>query len=130
MKKRGILNSKLSSAIAALGHMDTILIGDAGMPIPNGIEIIDLVLCEGVPTFQQVLNAVLDEIVVESYTIASEIKDNKELLELIREKLSTSNEEIINHVDLKKETEQVKFAIRTGEFTPYSNIILRAGVTF
>ena len=42
MKKRGILNAALSYHIAALGHKDLFLIGDAGMPIPKGIPIVDL----------------------------------------------------------------------------------------
>lgn len=37
------------------------MIGDGGMPIPKGVEIVDLALCGGVPTFKQVMDAVLDE---------------------------------------------------------------------
>lgn len=44
MKKRGIINSQIASYIAALGYMNTILIGDAGMSIPAGTPIVDLVL--------------------------------------------------------------------------------------
>ena len=73
MKKSGILNAQLIGLIAALGHKDTFMIGDAGMPIPKGVEIVDLILCGGVPTFRQVMDAVLDETVVEGYTIANEI---------------------------------------------------------
>ena len=75
MKKRGILNAQLSGLIAALGHMDTFMIGDAGMPIPKGVPIVDLALCAGVPTFAQTLDAVLDEAQVEHYTIAEEIAE-------------------------------------------------------
>ena len=42
MKKQGVLNAQLSGYIAALGHMDTFLIGDAGMPVPPGVPIVDL----------------------------------------------------------------------------------------
>ena len=68
MKKRGI--------IAGLGHKDTFMIADGGMPIPKGVEIVDLALCEGVPTFQQALDAILDEAEVEYFTIAEEIVEN------------------------------------------------------
>ena len=44
MKKRGILNAQLSYLIAALGHKDLFMIGDAGMPIPEDVEVVDLVL--------------------------------------------------------------------------------------
>ncbi len=131
MKKTGILNAQLISHIAALGHKDTFMIGDAGMPIPKGVPIVDLILCGGVPTFRQVMDAVLAETAVEGYTIAEEIKEyNPELLGYIREKLEGTEEEMISHVELKQMSAQVKFAVRTGEFTPYPNIILRAGVAF
>ena len=50
MKKRGILNAQLSYLIAALGHKDLFMIGDAGMPIPEDVEMVDLVLTAGVPS--------------------------------------------------------------------------------
>lgn len=131
MKKRGIINAQLSYLIAALGHMDTFMIGDAGMPIPDGVEIVDLALCGGVPTFVQTMDAVLEETEVEFYTIAEEIVEkNPKLLTYIQEKLPNVSSEMIPHTELKKMSANVKFAIRTGEFTPYPNIILRAGVAF
>lgn len=131
MKKTGILNAQLIGHIAALGHKDTFMIGDAGMPVPKGVPIVDLILCGGVPTFKQVMDAVLAETAVEGYTIAEEIEEyNPELLGYIREKLAGTEEEMISHVALKQMSAQVKFAVRTGEFTPYPNIILRAGVAF
>lgn len=130
-EKRGIINAQLAGLIAGLGHKDAFMIGDGGMPIPKGVEIVDLALCGGVPTFRQVMDAVLDEAEIESYTIAKEIVEkNPELLTYIREKLPEAEEEMILHTELKERSAQVKFAVRTGEFTPYPNIILRAGVAF
>ena len=131
MKKKGILNAQLAGYIAALGHKDLFMIGDAGMPIPPGVPIVDLVLTAGVPTFEQAMDAILDEAVVEGYTIAEEIiENNPRLLSYIREKLPDAQEEMISHTDLKAMSRNVRFAVRTGEFTPYPNIILRAGVAF
>ena len=81
MKKRGILNAQLSHLIAALGHKDLFMIGDAEMPIPEGVEVVDLVLTAGVPTFEQVMTAVLDEAEVEGYYLAHEIKEHNVPLE-------------------------------------------------
>ena len=75
MKKRGIINAQLSGLIAGLGHKDTFMIADGGMPIPKGVEIVDLALCGGVPSFGQVMDAVLDETEVEFYTLAEEITE-------------------------------------------------------
>ena len=131
MKKKGILNAQLAGYIAALGHKDLFMIGDAGMPIPPGVPIVDLVLTAGVPTFEQAMDAILDEAVVEGYTIAEEIvENNPRLLAYIREKLPGVEETMISHTDLKAMSAGVRFAVRTGEFTPYPNIILRAGVAF
>ena len=131
MKKRGILNAQLSYLLAALGHKDLFMIGDAGMPIPEGVEVVDLVLTAGVPTFKQVLDAVLDEVQVEGYYLAHEIKEfNPELEEYIKAGLPEAEVEDMPHEDLKKFSGKCRFAIRTGEFSPYPNVILRAGVVF
>lgn len=131
MKKRGILNAQLSYLLAALGHKDLFMIGDAGMPIPEGVEVVDLVLTAGVPTFKQVLDAVLDEVQVEGYYLAHEIKEfNPELEEYIKAGLPEAEVEYMPHEDLKKFRGKCRFAIRTGEFSPYPNVILRAGVVF
>ena len=131
MKKRGILNAQLSYLLAALGHKDLFMIGDAGMPIPEGVEVVDLVLTAGVPTFKQVLDAVVDEVQVEGYYLANEIKEfNPELEEYIKAGLPEAEVEYMPHEDLKKFSGKCRFAIRTGEFSPYPNVILRAGVVF
>lgn len=51
MKKKGIFHGDLSRIVAELEHYDMILIRDAGMPCPDGVEWIDLAVCEGVPPF-------------------------------------------------------------------------------
>lgn len=131
MKKHGIIHAQLAGLIAGLGHMDTFMIGDAGMPIPKGVEIVDLALCGGVPTFEQVMDAVLKETQVEAYYIAEEIEEkNEKMLLYIRASLPFAEETQIPHTELKEMSKNVKFAIRTGEFTPYPNIIMRAGVVF
>lgn len=131
MKKRGIINIQLAGFIAGLGHKDTFVIGDAGLPIPKDIPIVDLALCGGVPSFVQVLKAVLEEVEVEYYCLAEEITTyNQGIYEVIQSSLQEVSFEMVPHVQFKEATKNVKFAIRTGEFTPYPNIILRAGVAF
>lgn len=131
MKKHGIINARLAGLIAGLGHKDEFMIADGGMPVPKGVEIVDLALCGGVPTFRQVMDAVLDEAVVEYYTLAEEIVEkNPELLSYMKEKLEGIDSQMVSHVELKRMTKDVKFVIRTGEFTPYPNVILCAGVAF
>lgn len=131
MKKHGILNADLSYLVAGLGHKDLVMIGDAGMPIPAGVTIVDLAVTAGVPTFRQVMDALLEEMEVEYYYLAEEIKDhNPQLEDYIKKKLPELECEYMPHDALKEFSGNVKFAIRTGEFSPYPNVILRAGVVF
>lgn len=130
MKNSGILNSQLMQKIAALGHTDTFLIGDAGMPVPEGVPIVDLVLTLGVPSFEQVLRAVLAETVIEAGTIADEAKEKNPAVVTLICSLITVPITFIPHTVFKIETRKCRFAIRTGEATPYSNIIMTAGVSF
>ena len=131
MKNRGIINAQLAGLIAGLGHKDTFMIADGGMPVPAGVPIVDLALCGGVPSFRQVMDAVLEETEVEFYLLAEEIRtENPELLEYISGKLAGVQSEMVSHEKLKKMSANLKFVIRTGEFSPYPNVILRSGVVF
>ena len=73
MKKIGTLNQPLSAVIAGLGHMDQLVIADAGLPIPAGTRRIDLALKAGIPGFVDTLAVILEEMQVESAVIAGEM---------------------------------------------------------
>lgn len=131
MKKSGILNSEVASVVAGMGHMDWLSIGDAGMPVPMGTKKIDLCVDKELPTFMQILENVLKEMKVQKIYLADEIKDqNPEQLENIEQALPDVEIEFMPHTDLKKNLAKTHAFIRTGEMTPYSNIILESGVTF
>ncbi len=131
MKKIGVLNQPISSVIAGLGHMDTLVIADAGLPIPSETQRIDLALVDGIPTFLDTLRAVLREMEVERAIVAEEmLKVSPEVYEAIKELLDDVPIETVTHLILKEQTHSAQAVIRTGEFTPYANIILVAGVVF
>ncbi len=50
MKKGTVLNSDISSVISRLGHTDTLVVCDAGLPIPKSTTRIDMALTQGVPS--------------------------------------------------------------------------------
>lgn len=131
MKKHGLLNSNLAKMAADLGHTDRVCIGDLGLPVPDGVSKIDLALTHGLPSFQDVLDNYLDNILVEKVILAEEIKiENPNQLEKILKKLDASVDIVyVSHEELKDLNKHVKAVIRTGEDTPYSNIILQSGVT-
>lgn len=133
LKKNGILNSDISRVLSYLGHTDTIAIGDCGLPIPDETERIDLSLAFGIPTFMQTLKIVAQDIKIEKMILAEEIKtNNPDVLKQV-ETLFDNQEidiEFVSHSQLKERTKQCKAVIRTGETTPYANIILQAGCIF
>jgi D-ribose pyranase len=131
MKKIGILNQPVSSVIAGLGHMDTLVIADAGLPIPPETQRIDLALTEGIPSFLDTLRVVLDEMQVERALIAKEMLDvSPQLYDALRELLGDVPIETVTHLVFKEQTRSARAVIRTGEYTPYANVILVAGVVF
>ncbi|MGQ9008320.1 D-ribose pyranase [Bacillus stercoris] len=131
MKKHGILNSHLAKLLADLGHTDKIVIADAGLPVPNGVLKIDLSLKPGLPAFQDTAAVIADEMVVEKVIAAAEIKtSNQENARFLENLFSKQKIEYLSHEEFKLLTKEAKAIIRTGEFTPYANCILQAGVLF
>lgn len=134
MKKIGVLNSGISRVIADMGHQDQLVIADAGLPIPMETEKIDLALTEGVPGFLQTLQAVLTELQVEEVIVAEEIQtathSSKAMFEEIKRSIGDIPVNFVTHEDFKDLLPSSRAVVRTGEFTPYANIILISGVTF
>lgn len=122
MRKTGILNAHLARAINSLGHTDTFAVADCGLPIPAGVEVVDLALVFGVPRFADVVRAILDEVVVEGAVVATQAPDEVALL--------CDDPTRVDHEHLKQALADCKFVVRTGETTPYANIIFRSGVPF
>ncbi|MCV0024087.1 D-ribose pyranase [Bacillus sp. XT-2] len=131
MKKHGLLNSHLAKLLADLGHTDKIVIADAGLPVPDGVLKIDLSLKPGFPAFRDVTAVLADEMAVEKVIVASEIKvSNPENASFIETLFSEEAVDCLPHEEFKELTKEAKAIIRTGEFTPYANCILQAGVLF
>ena len=133
MKKAGILNSDISRVLSYMGHTDRIAICDCGLPIPEEVERIDLALKFGVPTFMETLATVAEDMKIEKIVLAEEIKQqNPAVLRQIEALFAGQNveTEFVSHVQLKEQTKHCKAVIRTGETTPYANIILQSGCIF
>ncbi|OQY38974.1 D-ribose pyranase [Candidatus Atribacteria bacterium 4572_76] len=131
MKKNGILNPQLNRVISEMGHRDMLIIADAGLPIPKEVERVDLTLKNGIPSFTEVLRAVLSELEVEEAYVAKEIKEkNPQTLNLVSSLIGIGEVKFITHEELKELSKQARAIVRTGECSPYANIILISGVTF
>ncbi|WP_243388141.1 D-ribose pyranase [Bacillus kexueae] len=131
MKKAGLLNLDLNTVLASLGHTDTIVIADCGLPIPDDVRRVDLALIKGEPSFLSVLDRVLDEMVVERCTVAQEVREANPVIDNeICKRFNHDSIQYITHEELKQQLKNAKAVVRTGEATPYANIILHAGVNF
>lgn len=131
MKKSTLINSEISYEISKMGHTDSIVVCDSGLPIPSGVKRIDLALKKGLPTFLDTLDTILEELEVEEVVIAKEIiESSKDLYREIEKRFSNITITTVSHEDFKMLTKESKAIVRTGEFTPYANIILKSGVVF
>lgn len=130
MKKHGVLHRELAALIASLGHGDAIVVADSGLPVPPGVACIDLAVSQGVPPFLPVLQTILFELVVERAVMAQEVQNNETLLQAVVSRLNPVNVQLLPHDQLKELSKKARAIIRTGEWTPYANVILYAGVPF
>ena len=131
MYKTGTLNSEISKVLSDLGHTDTIVIADCGLPVPKGVQKIDLAVRQGLPSFIDVVDEIARHMVIEHVTLAEEIKySNPAVLKEVSSIMKDIPNDFVTHEQFKTLTENSKVIIRTGEATPYANIILRSGVNF
>lgn len=131
MKKIGNLNCHISEVISKMGHNDTIGIGDCGLPIPDETKRIDIALTKNIPGFIETLSVVLTELQIEEVMVAKETMDaSPEIFAQIKNEIGNTKITVITHEELKDSLKKCKAVIRTGEQTPYANIILKSGVVF
>lgn len=132
MLKSGIIHPQLLRLLAGLGHTDTIVLSDAGLPIPKETERIDLAWMENNPRIVPVLAQLLQTMVVQKVYLAEEIKTlgDPRTYQAILEAIGTIPVEYIPHTQLKARSREARAVIRTGEFSPYPNVILESGCIF
>jgi D-ribose pyranase len=129
MKRSGIINAQLAAALAAMRHTDLFVVSDGGFPAGERDRVIDLAIVPGLPGFAPVLDAILAEIFVEEAWIATETAQaNPERESSLVAALGDVHR--VPHDELKRLAGAATFIVRTGETTPYSNVLLRAGYPF
>ena len=129
MKETGILNREIAAVLAMLGHMDELIVCDAGFPIPLGVKTVDISLAANKPTVLELLEELIKHFSVEKLVLANETQNVSPtrfdaMVKLFPEDISVST---VSHVELKEKSRNVKAIIRTGDFTAYSNILLVSG---
>ena len=133
MKNKGILHAQLARIVASMGHGDRLVIGDGGLPVPRRHERVDLALTANIPRFLDTLRVVLEELEVEAAIVAEEMTTQSEdVLKGVQELLPDVELQTVPHETFKQmmHSDATVACVRTGEATPYANIMLIAGVTF
>ncbi len=135
MKRTRLLNSELSYEVSRIGHTASITLCDAGLPIPGVVKRIDLAIERGYPSFIRTLDVLLSEMLVEEVVVASEIDAKnpgvfQEMMEVFRAHEMEPIVKRVPHEEFKELTRSSEVIVRTGECTPYANVILKSGVVF
>lgn len=128
MKRTGLINGQLTRALAGLRHTDLFAVSDSGLPVPGGVEVIDLGVVYGIPDFLTVLRPVLAEVTVEAAWASRDVADvNPDVHRALDDLVGP---QLLAHEDFKERLAQCRFVVRTGDATPYANVLLRAGVAW
>ncbi len=126
MRRSGVIHSGLARALTDLRHTDLFAVVDSGLPVPAGVPVIDLGVVYGVPAFLPVLDAVLGEVTVEGAWVSADVVDaNPAVHEELFRRMAPR---LLDHEELKRRIGGCRFVVRTGEATPYANVLLQAGV--
>jgi len=132
VKRHGHLNREVSRVLARMGHTDSVVIADCGLPVPEGVECIDVSIARGEPAFVRVLDSVLADFKAERAVFATEAKEFNPAVAARASLLSTQQVpvEFVTHETLKELTRHARAVIRTGEATTFANVVLYSGVIF
>jgi len=128
MIKTGILNPQLLSLLARVRHTNTLVIADCGFPFWPQIETVDLSLVDDVPTVRQVLAAVRAQCVFGKAWMAKDFLQHnppatRRAFAAAFRGMALTHEP---HLDFKRRVSQAIGLIRTGDTTPFGNVILES----
>lgn len=129
MKETGFLNQEISNVISIMGHMDELIVCDAGFPIPLGVWAVDISLAKDKPTVLELLEELMKHFSVEKLVLANETREVSptrfnNIVDLFPKNIPVDT---IAHTEFKQRSTKVKAIIRTGDFTAFSNVLLVSG---
>jgi D-ribose pyranase len=129
MKEVGMINGQIDAALTRQGHMDLMMVVDAGFPCPDHVELIDIALSEGAPRILDVLAEIRKVHSVEKIIMAQDTLDhNPTYFGEVSKAFGDGVEvEVIPHTELKERSHKVKTIVRTGDFTAWGNVMLVSG---
>lgn len=128
MKRGGILHPGLNHLLASTGHTDVLTICDRGFPVPVAQERIDLALTDDLPRVLDVLRLIDAEFVIDRIIVAEEaVRFSRDYVGQLRELRPGMRVDTVPHLELKRLARGSRATIRTGDTTPYANILIVSG---
>lgn len=129
MIRTGILNPAVLSLLARVRHTNTLVLADRGFPFWPGLETVDLSLVDDVPTVAQVLDAIAPGFVIARVFAAEEFQthNSPDRIDALKARLGGTPLHFEPHVAFKRRVPSAIGLIRTGDTTPYANLILESG---
>jgi D-ribose pyranase len=126
MLRTGILNPQLASLLARFRHTNTLVIADRGFPYWPQVETIDLSLIDDIPTVTDVLRAILPVTTIGHAFMAEEFRTHNSPA-VIEQRLGLLPQLSWEpHPAFKLRVPGAIGLIRTGDTTPYANVILES----
>jgi D-ribose pyranase len=129
MYEAGCLNREITKFLARQGHTDRFMICDAGFAIPDTVHTIDISISQNNPTVETTIKEVLrnfsvEGIIISDSMITSSPSKFDRIKQLFGKDIPCSS---VSQDKLRELSNSVKFIIRTGDFTAFSNILVVSG---
>jgi len=128
MLKTGILNPHINSLLSRIRHTNTIVIADRSFPFWPQIETVDISLVDDIPKVLDVFRAIQANFVIGHVFQAEEFLqvNSAETVRAFTEALANVPVTREPHTAFKKRVPSAIGLIRTGDTTPYANLILES----
>ena len=128
MLKTGILNPHINSLLSRVRHTNTLVIADRGFPFWPMIETVDISVVDDLPTVLQVLKAIRPNFQIGKAWMAQEFlkENNARIRAAFAEALRGIELAHEPHLEFKKRIPRAIGLVRTGDTTPYANLVLES----
>ncbi len=127
MLNAGILNPHLLALLARVRHTNLLVIADRGFPFWPEIETVDISLIDNVPTVLQVLAAIRQNFTAGAVHMAAEFRAANDVATVAGFETALAGIPVTyesHEAVFKKRVPGAIGLIRTGDTTPYANLIL------
>jgi D-ribose pyranase len=128
MLQSGILNPHVLDLVARIRHTNTLVIADWAFPFWPQIETVDISLTQGIPTVIDVLDVLTPVFKIGRIWQAEEFLATNKPETIARFNQSFGDIPVTReaHVEFKKRVPLAIGLIRTGDPTPYGNVIVES----